>query len=100
MLLSNLLDNAIEANEKITKNRYITLLSHNTETLFYMEIKNPSYENLRTENNHVISSKKTDNPCGIGLENIKAIIKKYDGECNFFTENGEYVFQLLMADKN
>lgn len=100
ILLSNLLDNAIEANEKIDHNRYITLLSHHTGTLLYLEIKNPSPENLRIENNRVISSKKTDNPCGIGLENVKAIIKKYDGECNFFTENGEYIFQLLIADNN
>lgn len=99
VLLSNLLDNAIEANAKTNQTRYITVISHYTEKLFYMEIKNPSPEELHIENNRVLSSKKTDNPCGIGLLNVKAIIEKYDGECNYFTEDGEYIFQLLMAAK-
>lgn len=99
VLLSNLLDNAIEANAKTNQNRYITLVSHYTEKLFYMEIKNPSTEELHIENNWVLSNKKTDSPCGIGLLNVKAIIEKYDGACNYFTEDGEYIFQLLMAAK-
>lgn len=97
ILLSNLLDNAIEANAKIHENRYITLVSRQTEELFYLEMKNPCKEELRTDGQRILSTKKTDTPCGIGLENIKAIISKYHGECRYFTEDGEYVFQMLLC---
>ena len=35
-------------------------------------------------------------PHGIGLENIKAIVQKYQGECRIIAENGEFVFQMLL----
>lgn len=100
ILLSNLLDNAIEANAKITKNRYITLLSHYTETLFYMEMKNPAAEELHFKADRLLSGKDSNRTYGIGLENIKAIVEKYNGDCNYFTEAGEYVFQMLIPLDN
>lgn len=96
ILLANLLDNAMEANAKLSQNRSITLISRQTENLFYLEIKNPSPEELLTRGSQILSTKKTDAPCGIGLENIKAIVEKYHGECRSFTENNEYVFQMLL----
>lgn len=88
VLLSNLLDNAIEANSKVTADRHITLLSRRTEKLFYLEMRNPSVEKLCVDGHRVLSTKKTDTPCGIGLENVNAIIQKYNGECKYFTEEG------------
>lgn len=97
VLLSNLLDNAIEANSKVTADRHITLLSRRTEKLFYLEMRNPSVEKLCVDGHRVLSTKKTDTPCGIGLENVNAIIQKYNGECKYFTEEGTFVFQMLMV---
>lgn len=97
VLLSNLLDNAIEANSKVTADRHITLLSRRTEKLFYLEMRNPSVEKLCVDGHRVLSTKRTDTPCGIGLENVNAIIQKYNGECKFFTEEGTFVFQMLMV---
>lgn len=97
VLLSNLLDNAIEANSKVTADRHITLLSRRTEKLFYLEMRNPSVEKLCVDGHRVLSTKRTDTPCGIGLENVNAIIKKYNGEYKYFTEEGIFVFQMLMV---
>lgn len=97
VLLSNLLDNAIEANSKVTADRHITLLSRRTQKLFYLEMRNPTVEKLCVDGHRVLSTKKTDTPCGIGLENVNAIIKKYNGECKYFTEEGIFVFQMLMV---
>ena len=96
ILLANLLDNAIEANKKNTTNNSITLIGHNKEKIFYMEMKNPCRENLKRQEKRILSTKKTDTPSGIGLENVNAIVQKYHGECRSFTENGEYVFQMLL----
>ena len=99
ILLSNLLDNAMEANAKIKDNRYITLISRQTENLLYIEMKNPSTETLQKEGNRILSTKKTDAPSGIGLENVDAIVRKYHGECRIFIESGEFVFQMLLPEE-
>lgn len=96
ILLANLLDNAIEANMKTDKARYIALIGRRTENLLYMEMRNPSAEKLQKEGHRILSTKKTDTPSGIGLENVSAVVTKYHGECRCFTENGEFVFQLLL----
>ncbi len=98
ILLSNLLDNAIEANSKVNDERYITLLSNQTENLLYMEMRNPSTGDLQKDGHRILSTKKTDAPSGIGLENVYAIIKKYRGEYQIFKENKEFVFQILLPD--
>ncbi len=99
ILLSNLLDNAIEANRKINGARHITLVSRQTEKLLYMEMRNPTAENLQKEGNRILSTKKTDAPSGIGLENVDSIVRKYHGECRCFTEKSEFVFQLLLPEE-
>ena len=96
ILLANLLDNAVEANAKTNKDGYITLIGRKTENLLYMEMRNPSAEKLQKEGQRILSTKKTDTPSGIGLENVSAVVTKYHGECRCFTENGEFVFQLLL----
>ena len=96
ILLANLLDNAIEANCKIAKQPGITLIGRCKEKIFYLEMKNPCTEELKRKDNRILSTKKTDVPSGIGLENVNAIVAKYHGECRSFTENGEYIFQLLL----
>ena len=99
ILLSNLLDNAIEANRKTNGARRITLVSRQTEKLLYMEMRNPTTENLQKEGNRILSTKKTDAPSGIGLENVDAIVRKYHGECRCFLEKNEFVFQLLLPEE-
>ncbi len=99
ILLSNLLDNAIEANRKINDARHITLVSRQTEKLLYMEMRNPTSENLQKEGNRILSTKKTDTLSGIGLENVNAIVQKYHGECRCFLEKNEFVFQMLLPEE-
>ncbi len=96
ILLANLLDNAIEANTKLDTNRHITLISRETEKLLYVDMRNPSAEELLKDGNRLLSTKKTDTPSGIGLENVNAIVQKYHGECKYFMENKEFVFQMLL----
>ena len=69
------------------------------EKLLYMEMRNPTTENLQKEGNRILSTKKTDAPSGIGLENVDAIVRKYHGECRCFTEKNEFVFQLLLPEE-
>lgn len=95
ILLSNLIDNAIEANEKVEGFRYISLKAKKTEQLFYLEIRNPMEGKLQLEDHRILTTKEEKDNHGIGLQNVQDIIEKYNGEYHITTENQEYVFQMV-----
>lgn len=86
ILLGNILDNAIEACEKISKeDRWIKIdMFYQKNTLFVKvcngKIKEPVNINK--------SSKRDVHNHGIGVSSIKAIVKKYDGYVEF-VDKGE-----------
>lgn len=95
ILLSNLIDNAIEANEKVEGFRYISLEAKKTEQLFYLEIRNPMAGKIQLEDHRILTTKEKKDSHGIGLQNVQDIIEKYNGEYHITTENQEYVFQMV-----
>lgn len=97
ILLSNLIDNAIEANEKVEGTRYILLAAKKTEQLFYLEIKNPMEGTLQQEDYRIVTTKEEKDVHGIGLQNVYDIIKKYNGEYHITAENQEYAIQMIFS---
>ena len=82
VLYGNLLDNAIEACERIedgSQNKYIKLKSMIKGDSLFINIRNTIDKNLNLECEKFLTSKKDKANHGIGLENIKRSIKKYDG---------------------
>lgn len=78
IILGNLLDNAIEAEEKIEGIREISLVIRE-ENMIYMQVKNRI---KRDKNERVIkpySTKKNMEFHGFGLESVKDILNKYKG---------------------
>lgn len=88
ILLGNILDNAIEACEKIKKKeRWIKIdMLHNKNTLF-IEVCNSKGKELT---NISKSSKSDAHNHGIGISSIKAITKKYDGYVEFVDKGEEF----------
>ncbi|MGN0495301.1 MAG: GHKL domain-containing protein [Lachnospiraceae bacterium] len=95
ILLSNLLDNAIEANAKIAGNRYIVIKARTTEQLFYLEIRNPMEGELQQVNNRIVTTKEKKDSHGIGLQNVHEIIEKYNGKYQIETGNQEYIIKMM-----
>lgn len=95
ILLSNLLDNAIEANTKIEGNRYILIKARTTEQLFYLEIRNPMDGKLQQVNNRIVTTKEKKDGHGIGLQNVYEIIEKYQGEYQIETTGQEYAIKIM-----
>ncbi len=95
ILLSNLLDNAIEANTKTEGNRYILIKARTTEQLFYLEIRNPMKGKLQQVNNRIMTTKKKKDGHGIGLQNVYEIIEKYQGEYQIETTGQEYAIKIM-----
>lgn len=97
ILLSNLIDNAIEANEKVEGTRYILLAAKKTEQLFYLEIRNPMEGTLQQEDYRIVTTKEEKDVHGIGLQNVYDIIEKYNGEYHITAENQEYAIQMIFS---
>ena len=80
VLLSNLLDNAIEACEKLENNKVINITSNWKEGSWFFAISNPVFKEIIVEKGRIKSSKDDNKHHGIGIKNVNDIILKYEGE--------------------
>lgn len=94
-LISNLLDNAVEATQMVEGERWIEIVIRQIKDISFIKISN-NYSKEPIENNDVFTSSKEDiNFHGIGLTNIKRIVKKYDGEVNI--NYGDGIFSVTTS---
>lgn len=82
VVLSNLIDNAIEACEKNQDPRHKTIrLNMDADPAAnFLYIENPAEKPVKIVNNHIVTSKKGTAEHGYGLKNISAILSQYDTE--------------------
>ena len=78
-ILSNLIDNAIEACSYCKNNKYIKLMIEQENKNLYIFVFN-SYDGFIHANNNLLITRKKDlDKHGIGLLNVKEIVEKYEG---------------------
>lgn len=79
-LFGNLLDNAIEACERITdKNTWIHIKMKKKNQLLYFEIKNTTEHTVQPVPGKFISTKINGTLHGYGMKNIMDVVEKYHG---------------------
>ncbi len=84
-LLSNLLDNAIEANP--TEISVVISQRRGYETIL---VKNTISKSVLAENPDLKTTKSDGTSHGMGIPQIKAITEKYGGMCDFYEEDGYF----------
>ena len=97
IILSNALDNAIEANKKIEdpEKRYIKLKIHGTDAFSVISVINPTEEApMKINSNSYTTSKRDSGNHGFGLKSIESTTKKYDGE--MLTKHEDDTFTLVI----
>lgn len=97
IILSNALDNAIEANIKIENPdlRYIKLKIHGNETFSVISVSNPTSQLPEKIAENTFATSKSDSEShGFGLKSIKTTVKKYKGEMMCKCEDS--VFTLVV----
>ncbi len=93
-LLSNALDNAIEASTNLIDS-YIDIILKSEKGLFVFKISN-SYNHKLIYSNNKIQTTKTDKKShGHGIASIKDIVEKYNGFMEIKTTNN--IFELLIT---
>lgn len=95
IILTNALDNAIEACKELSKPYVISILAKKQQGYFILSIKNPT---VRSENFYDIpaTTKAEKNEHGMGLHNIESVVEKYEGQMKIKCENGFFELTLTM----
>ena len=98
-LLTNIIDNAIEATENIQEqeHRVITLTASNKQGILVIEETNYYHGQLEFNSDKSIKTTKQENKKyhGYGTKSIAYIVKKYDGTMEYDTKDG--IFKLRIA---
>lgn len=95
-VLSNMLNNAIEACEKLTDNRMIWVKLMQKEEQIIFSVKNTCTDDLEMSGEHFITTKEDADLHGIGIQNIKEVIDRYQGVCSIHTESGYFNFSIML----
>ena len=94
VLLGNLIDNAIEACEKVEEDKYIRLYIGLYKKQLYISITNATNEVVRKFDEEYITTKRGNH--GHGLKRINKVVEKYNGYINRKNEPGVFVTEIML----
>ncbi|MGY0373812.1 ATP-binding protein [Clostridium sp. JNZ J1-5] len=98
ILLGNIFDNAIEACLKLPEERRkIDFKMNYIDSILYLELRN-SFEKVQINQNNELITSKSDDPSlhGIGMQNVKAIVNKYNGIIKINTDNNRFSVKMVL----
>ena len=95
IILGNLLENAIEANDGVKEPRIVFLMKFVNGALL-LEISNTHANKIVIKNNIMISSKKNTEIHGYGIRNVKKVLAKYEHTIDFDETGPLFVVRIMM----
>jgi hypothetical protein len=97
ILIANALDNAIEYHQRIqVPNKKIKLNIVTHSEYISIKIENQVSENIDVD--HLITHKNNALYHGYGLENIKRIAERYEGDLHLSCQNNRFVVSVLLKN--
>ena len=96
LVLSNLLENALEASRKTTAaQQQISLeIYQHSASILLIRVEN-NFDGTIKEKNHLFHSTKRKG-LGIGTQSVRRMAEKNDGSCNFTYENGVFIAKIML----
>lgn len=95
VVIGNLVDNAVEACEKVApEHQFIRLYIGILQKQLYLSVSNATCETVRKFDEQYISSKRGNH--GHGLKRINKIVDKYGGFINRKNEPGVFVTEIML----
>lgn len=93
-LLGNLIDNAVEACEKVEEHPFIRLYIGVLKKQLYISVTNSTSERIRKLDHEYITTKRGNH--GHGLKRINLVVEKYQGYINRQNEPGVFVTEIML----
>lgn len=98
-LFGNLLDNAIEACEKMQKNeKWIHIRLQKHYELLSVEIENSIEEVPKERRGELLSDKMSQGVHGYGLKNVQQIVNKHDGTYSYQIKENSFLTSITFFD--
>lgn len=95
VIIGNLLDNAIEENERLPKeSRFIRIYIGQKNTQFYLAFTNAAGKKRDKRRSRFPSAKGAQH--GLGLVRVESLVKKYGGIFSADSEDGGFTAELLI----
>ncbi|HBE9107453.1 TPA: GHKL domain-containing protein [Clostridioides difficile] len=98
-IFSNILDNAIEACDKIVDeniNKYIRIKGTITKSFFVLKCENSKLNQLTFNKNILLTNKMDKFVHGIGIQSIKSSLQKYNGELLFENSIDKFILNIYI----
>ncbi len=97
IMLSNLLDNAIEACSKNSVPSNIILLISETAGYYRIVVKNTIQESVLNKNHELKTNKENRELHGWGLKSVRDITQKHIGSLDIYEKNSMFVVSTLLT---
>ena len=96
LVLSNLLENAIQASQKteVSRRKINVEIYLHYNHLLLIQVENTFDGKIRKKNDIVQSSKRTGN--GIGIQSVRHIAEKTGGASSFTCDNGVFTAKIML----
>jgi hypothetical protein len=100
IILTNALDNAIEACAEITGSKVIEISSEIKNGFWFLQIKNPVKRQVSITNNTILTTKSDSLRHGFGLYSIELTAKKGNGHMKLSCSDHTFSIETVMALNN
>lgn len=98
-LFGNLLDNAIEANEKVVSDAWLELILEGDKQELEIICRNSTQGNLEIRQNQLPATKKDKRFHGYGVRIIREIVERYQGEVSYISGDKEIEASVTLKRK-
>lgn len=99
VIFGNILDNAIEACERMkSEYRKIDLMVYESGEFIMIKLSN-SFDEIKLVNKKIVSLKGDDVNHGLGLKILQNTLDKYDGNYRYDIQDGEFKLNILIPIK-
>lgn len=99
VILGNLYDNAIEANEQILNDKWIKVQILIYKGALFIDFKNHYDGFIKTSEHHYLSRKANSSEHGIGLSNVRMVVEKNHGTITVSHDDKIFNISIMLPQK-
>lgn len=96
VILGNLLDNALEAINKLETNKKILVSISYKKGILFIHVENTFNGKVNMVNGNIISSKNEKINHGLGIQNISITLEKYNGSMEYSYTGSKFIVDVMM----
>lgn len=99
-MVGNLCDNAIEALQKQSGDKILRIIFSERGGFYILSVKNHIEDSVLSENPNLESNKDDSLYHGHGINSVKTLVKKYNGNLKFSEEDKMFIVRLILEVPN